>query len=540
MPTAPAPDAKPAAGLPSPAKHEKAARVLSRIFRGSPLAPHGDKGVSHFLNQADVTIGSEYNDYGGGNGRERLTISLTDPHVITAPRETAEFMLDQLSKLAPFKDAIDFSPAKEQEGKCVEYPAKAALKRIFAAEESFGPNIRALADWPGFGTEESWNRKDHALFLSKDDGGVTVTIDVPEGGATPAEVAKDLESRLPEFKKGIAARLAKKCGLGTAEEVLAKFEAQGLEFTISTKEGGGRYASGGTVTVDIRSKAQTEALKAPGGIAAVTGEARKALTKDNPLYAVSDTEADPKLQKALAHSYFTAGTPDPKVIASVIGAKDLRKWLEKALKPLAEQKPELKADIDAVLSDDRLKVFEFGKPMKMQEKNSKGSFLIDTDSKEPGKMTVTLTLPEKISVSQALTPIAEMEGKAAAPDANTAMVLDSVQLIGAMNAESKKVLEQVVEGLNKIHGEIAAPKAAAPESSIPEGQALDPYIPLARKLVSAVEEGHKAIEEASRLGAAPAKKPAFGMPDSDCPGTQAHIHALVKNALQAVHQQPTG
>lgn len=457
---------------PMTAEERQASAVLERIFRNAPFI-HGTADHPQFLNDAKVEVHTQYHRYDVSDKvGESLIITMTDPHAEHSPQATSDFLLKQLSQLPLLKDKVTFLPATEQ-----QKATKALLEKLIVEGAVLS---KGLAEWPGFNAER-YDRKDHAISVRKHDDAVTMAIDIPKGSAVSVnEVVQDVQSRLPQIKEVLATRLAKYTGGVTEASVQAiRAQIEQMEFSVSRRESEWQD----TVEVIIRSPEQVAALKAPGGIEAATN--REALRASNPLMALSDTEQDPRLQKALARAYFAGGAIDERVMAAVIGADDMRQLLTKELGKLEAAKPHLKAEIEQVLNGDALKVHKRGKSHDQQEPQSMGKVSLDKPQDKAGILTVTIQLPYGTPVLAAIKAIAGLDPQPGQQHPHFAKV-GSVELIGASSPEAAqsamKILEQVPH--------VASPPALE--------QALTP---LAEQLVQHIEAAHKAVETAVNMAA---------------------------------------
>lgn len=474
---------------PMSAEEQNAATALERIINNKPF-PHGGPGHSQFMNGAKVEIAtgySKYNDNVQEHG-EQLAITITDPHAESIPKKTGEFIANALAELPVLKDKIHFHAPKEEARELAE-----AFDRVVAAG---APVPAALKEWPGF-NEEDYQVDKHALGIQRGDWGVTANIRIPKASKVePEKFSQDLQNRLPQIKEMLAERLSKYTAGDTQKNKAALLaQLNTMVFDVSVRE----QQWGNEIKLTIRSPQQDAALKAPGGIEAVADKA--GLRATNPLSAISDTEKNPQLQKALARSVLNAGNPDPSLIAGVLGREDMNIYLHKVLGKFAEEKPAVKADVDKILNADALKSRgRFGQEDK-PEPQSKGTYSIEksTDPKHRGTVTVNLNLPASLSAQDVINSIGALNtgiapGHAVTIETPKFAGVDQVQLVGATSVQA---LQQAATTLTGGAGQTQSVE--------------DALKPLAVQLIASVEQAHNAIANATRQAAA-MQQPGKGAP----------------------------
>ncbi len=425
-------------------------------------------GVGNFTVEARTDYARNGLD-GEDKGNAILSLILTNPE-LESDANLQLHILSKLSNIPALADNLQF----ESERKHAENLAR-RLEEFRAADESG----HIPANFVKWFTQQADNQDvhDHALDISKMDGGITIRIRVPQG-SDPSVIADNLQKRLEEIKESLAQRTVKyTTGLENEEQKQALLtKIKNLDFAVSSD------SDTHLVTIDIRSKEQLEARKNNKDLGQLTGEELQKLRDSNPLNALKDgdgksSENPAHLQKAVARAVLFAGDTAKDIFPIIAGREDMKRAVAKSLVRLKLAKPELAEKVDAFINDDIFKEHHHwgrftarivGEPDSKQIPRIRKITKTDgTDNYTPGKVEVTLNLParklkdilEQIAgMSQQQTPAAEAPAVSAeqpAPEASTPeknWATDVGQREPAAEIKPKSLLERAVKNVSETLG----------------------------------------------------------------------------------------
>lgn len=290
-----------------------------------------------------------------------LTLRVGAEGAETDPAKYEKIIAGVLGDFAPLKPYVDFTlPEPETQhldrlgatfGGIREKAAAAGLSisDAYAQWIEERRELEKLKETNGYKVEMP---RDHAIRGERDESTASVTarFAVPSG-VSVEDAKKMVTGRLDEFKATLARMAAKKLAPGdVAEQALIIQKVKALDVTVEADG----FNGWNNISVVISSPGVAEARKQQGGLRALDAEALKKLQSANPLLLLKEDLLTPDLQKTLARAILFEGERAEKPVAlfsKVAGPLDVKAAIQKTLRYIKREKPELAADVDAIMND---------------------------------------------------------------------------------------------------------------------------------------------------------------------------------------------
>lgn len=266
------------------------------------------------------------------------------------------------------------------------------------------------------------------------------------------EILKDIEQnikdRLDEIKDTLAERIAKYQGAKTdAEKAAIKEKVSKLEFKINNREyvESSNYIRDANINIRIQSPEQLAQEKKPGSFGAMNEQETEAMAATNPLTPLSAEQT----AKSLGRALLMTGEKAKAIFPKVAGREDMKRALERKLKKLKADKPEMAAEVESFLGDDTFKDNTTWKKAPSEKPQLESRPIVKTN--DDGKLEIRMQLPDgkagEIIEKLAADAPQQKQGGAGMQNAQTA--------IGSKLTPENLATMKAVEQLLKQHQEAA-------------------------------------------------------------------------------------
>lgn len=495
-------------------EHKTAANMQPGHTHATPGAgpDHRQFLSSKVTTQVQLGPGGHFSRFGENKDKktEILRLEFDEPHVSYIPSLVAEHTLKVLSEIPALKELVKFDTDKPE-----TELMKASLEKFIDA----GADLpKKLLEWNGFHQEKPGEFRsvpDYGLHINKDTYGYNIHLngDAEASKNIGALVRDNLNERLPEIRKVLAARIAKYKGVADdAGKAAIQQQVDRLQIRIENHDYMGTdpdaKTSHGHISITIQSPEQAEAEKQTRTNPSLQFDQAK-MEATNILSGLTSEQ----LGKSMGRAFLFGGEKAMDVFPYVAGRKDMQAAVGKSLTRLKLAKPVLAKEVDDFLGSELFK-----KRWEEETGNEKERPSVFTPPDKPGKLVVEFTLPagKPIEVINAIANIdpaqcSQVTTQQVAPAADPLAFshVNSVEVVGATTPDAAKYAQQVFAGLSPV------------EESL---------VPTAEQIIAKVEEAHALIErgKASVAQQLAQNNPLAGLPHTVVTNPQAQCCAPVQ------------